>query len=214
VLHALAAAGGEGAQEALQLALLAAEPEAARAAVRKLLGDKVPLRTAIRATGWAGDVQAVPWLIRQMADDAHARVAGEAFTLLTGADLAQHDLERKQATPEGADGSAPSAGPNDRAEDADVALDEDESLPWPDAARVHVWWQQHAGSLPSGGRCFMGGPAADAAHCRQVLATGRQRQRHAAALLLALREPGSVLFNVAAPAWRQQRALGLPMRVL
>ena len=45
------------------------------------------------------------------------------------------------------------------------------------------------------------------AHCLQVLATGYQRQRLAAAEHLSLLTPGTPLFNVAAPAWRQQRLL-------
>jgi uncharacterized protein (TIGR02270 family) len=191
---------------ALQLHLLAAEPEAARATVRELVSQGAPMRTSLRATAWAGDVQAVPWLVKQMASDEHARLAGEAFSLLTGADLALMDLERKEP-------GQVATGPNDGPSDDNVALDEDESLPWPDVERVQAWWQRNAASLPAGQRCFMGA-AAGPQHCQQVLRTGAQRQRHAAALLLALTKPGSVLFNIAAPAWRQQRALGLPMRVV
>jgi uncharacterized protein (TIGR02270 family) len=205
-LQALATAKEHTALEALQLSLLAANPEAARALVRRLAGDGAPLRTTIRAAAWAGDVQAVPWLIKQMATDAQARLAGEAFSFITGADLALLDLERKDAV------DAP-GGPSDDPADADVALDEDESLPWPDVARVQAWWEAHRASMPPAQRCFMGA-AASAEHCAEVLRTGGQRQRHAAALLLALMKPGTALFNVAAPAWRQQRALGLPMRVM
>jgi hypothetical protein len=57
------------------------------------------------------------------------------------------------------------------------------------------------------------GAAADEAHCQHVLRTGGQRQRAVAALLLVLMRPGSMLFNMAAPAPRQQRLLGLPVRV-
>jgi hypothetical protein len=38
---------------------------------------------------------------------------------------------------------------------------------------------------------------------RQVLREGKQRQRAAAALELAIREPNKPLFNVAAPGFRQ-----------
>lgn len=194
-----------GAAEALQLSLLAAQPDAARALVRRLAAEGAPLRTTLRAAAWAGDVQAVPWLIKQMADPAHARLAGEAFSFLTGADLALLDLERKDAAP------APN-GPSDEPADDEVALDEDESLPWPDVDRVRAWWEARRASMPTGERCFMGAEAS-AAHCTAVLRSGGQRQRHAAALLLTLMKPGTPVFNVAAPAWRQQRALGLPMRV-
>ncbi len=44
---------------------------------------------------------------------------------------------------------------------------------------------------------------------QQVLQIGRQRQRAAAALELAFRQPGQPLFNVAAPGFRQQQVLGL-----
>jgi uncharacterized protein (TIGR02270 family) len=193
----------------LRLALLAAEPAAARDLVRQLIARGAPCRTAIRATGWAGDLRAVPWLIQQMDDKVTARVAGEAFSLLTGADLALLDLERKPPTE--APTEAPGA-PTDRPDDDRVALDEDESLPWPDSARVQAWWAQQAGRSPGAPRVFMGAEPGEA-HCRQVLCTGGQRQRAAAALWLTLMKPGTPLFNTAAPAPRQQRLLGLPQRV-
>ena len=85
------------------------------------------MRLVIQATGWAGDVQTVPWLIQQMVDPPQARVAGEAFTLLTGTDLARLDLEGP--SPETVEG-----GPTEAADDDNVALDEDEGCPgqtWP-----------------------------------------------------------------------------------
>ena len=45
------------------------------------------------------------------------------------------------------------------------------------------------------------GPAGD------VLRNGRQRQRAAAALELALQQPGQPLFEVRAPGFRQQQPL-------
>ena len=41
----------------------------------------------------------------------------------------------------------------------------------------------------------------------EVLKTGRQRQRAAAALELAILQPGKPLFNVRAPGFRQQQWL-------
>jgi uncharacterized protein (TIGR02270 family) len=198
-LLALALQPGSAQREALQLALLSADPGTARRIVRQLAAQGTDLRTTLQASAWAGDVQAIPWLIKQMADERHARVAGESFSFLTGADLALLDLERKP--PEGFQ-----SGPSDDPLDDNVALDEDESLPWPDVARVQAWWQAHAAGMPQGERCFVGA-AADAAHCAQVLATATQRQRRAAALLLSLQRPGAVLFNVAAPTHRQRRLL-------
>ena len=47
-----------------------------------------------------------------------------------------------------------------------------------------------------------------------VLRDGRQRQRAAAALELAIRQPGQPLFNVAAPGFRQIERLGKPGPVI
>lgn len=202
-LQALALRQSTPLRKALQLALLAADLGTARGIVRQLVTQGAPPRIVIQASGWAGDVQAAPWLIKQMADDRQARVAGEAFSLLTGADLALLDLERK--SPESIEG-----GPTENPDDEDVALDEDESLPWPDPDKVQAWWQAHAAALPQGVRSFVGATA-NAAHCTQVLAAATQRQRHAAAMLLSLMQPGTPLFNVAAPAHRQRRLLNQPV---
>jgi hypothetical protein len=97
-------------------------------------------------------------------------------------------------------------GPSDDPADDDVALDADESLPWPDRARVERWWRQHADGMPLDRRSFMGqAPAPEPA--AQVLREGTQRQRFVAARHLCLLVPGTRLFPVCAPSWRQQRLL-------
>lgn len=153
-------------------------------------------RRLICAFGDAGDPQAIPWLIEQMRDDAHARIAGEAFSAITGVDLAQLDLDRQPPQ-----SNAPL--PEDDPEDENVSLDEDQGLSWPDADRVAGWWSQHGGRLHPGARYFMGEPPTPA-HCLKVLGDGGQRQRAAAAEWLCLLQPGSALFGTAAPAWRQR----------
>ena len=51
----------------------------------------------VSAVGLLGDPVSLPWLIQQMRDMPHARVAGEAFSLITGADLALLDLELRDS---------------------------------------------------------------------------------------------------------------------
>ena len=160
-------------------------------------------REAVRAIGWLGDARLVPWLIERMEDVALARVAGEAFSTITGADLVALELEQ----PPPADLQT---GPSDDPDDEDVALDDDENLPWPDPARVQRWWQARAGAFAAP-RCFAGA-APTPAHLGQVLRTGTQRQRALAAQQRVLLQPGQACFNVAAPTWRQRRLLGLPGR--
>jgi uncharacterized protein (TIGR02270 family) len=130
-----------------------------------------------------------------------ARVAGEAFTMITGVDIAFQDLDRKK--PEDFE-----SGPTEDPKDVDVELDPDEHLPWPDPPLIAKWWVSKQGAFHSGTRYLLGNPITPES-CREVLRTGRQRQRAAAALELAIREPGRPLFNVAAPGFRQQQLLGI-----
>ncbi|WP_056175074.1 TIGR02270 family protein [Pseudorhodoferax sp. Leaf267] len=175
-----------------------------RALARQGAGTPAHLRETIRAIGWLGDAAMVPWLIERMDDRQQMRVAGEAFTTITGADLALLDLEQQPPTDH-------VSGPNDDPDDDDVALDDDESLPWPDKARVQQWWQAQAARFGPGQRWFVGGPV-QPAHLHAVLQTGTQRQRALAARYQVLLQPGQPLFPIAAPVWRQKRLLaaGLP----
>jgi len=198
-LQQLAKAEGAAGVEALQLLLRIAPPEQARAVLQGLAQDAAGSRALVIGTGVVGDAHYVPWLVRQMAEPALARVAGEAFSLITGLDLAEADLER--SAPDEA-----AAGPNDAAGDDKVAMDDDESLPWPDAGKVAAWWQAQGSRFTPGTRHFLGQPVS-VAHCLAALKTGSQRQRAAAAEHLCLLKPGTPLFNTAAPAWRQKRLL-------
>ncbi len=186
-----------------RLAILTAPLDWGREQIRLLglqAGAAMPIkRRMMQAVAWLGDVQAVPWLIQHMGDDRWARLAGEVLSTITGADLAALGLERKP--PKGVQ-----PGPSDRPQDLDVAMDEDDSLPWPDAPLVHDWWQQASTRFVAGQR-YVGGQPPQRAHLIQMLKTVGQRQRALAAEHLALLNPAAGLFPVAAPAWRQQRWL-------
>lgn len=171
--------------------------------------DKLRRRRLVRALGLLGDPRFVPWLIERMAEPEIARLSGEAFCWITGADLARMDLETLQAPPLPED-------PSDDPDDEDVSLDEDDSLPWPDAAKVQAWWSKQASlhaSAAAGQRLFEG-EAPSVAAAQRVLREGTQRSRARAALLACVLDPGLKLFQIAARTRRQQRALGLPMRVM
>lgn len=191
-------------QDAHRLALMAAPLDWGRDQVRAMAqpaeADPVIKRRMMRMVAWVGDVQVLPWLIHHMADDRWARLAGECFSLITGVNLVTESLERPPSD------DTPETGPNDDPEDADVAMDEDDSLPWPDALRVQAWWQTHGGRFAQGQRYFMG-EQPHTAHALAVLRQGGQRQRIMAAEYLCLLQPGCKLFPVAAPAWRQSRWL-------
>ena len=76
-----------------------ATPAQAALLLKAMLDKPESVRDAIRGVGTVGDPKVVPWLIAQMDDAKLARTAGEAFSTITGLDLAWLDLERKP--PEG-----------------------------------------------------------------------------------------------------------------
>ena len=124
---------------------------------------------------------------------------GEAFTLITGADLDALQLRRQ--IPEDFQ-----SGPTENPDDENVGLDPDEGLMWPDGPKVEKWWKASSSRFQQGIRYFMGAPVTRQ-HCVHVFKTGYQRQRILAAHHVCLLEPGTPLFNTSAPAWRQQRLL-------
>lgn len=196
----IAASSGPHAERACRTVARRLDPARALDWRRQLAGDDEKLRLAAIAAGASGDPQIVPWLIELMAVDEHARPAGEAFSLITGVDLAYIDLERDQ--PEDF-----AAGPSEDADDEDVALDPDEDLPWPAPDLVSAWWTEHGRRFEAGQRYLLGEKIADKS-LRQVLVSGLQRQRAAAALELVFMQPGRLLFEVRARGDRQRRQLG------
>jgi uncharacterized protein (TIGR02270 family) len=87
-------------------------------------------------------------------------------------------------------------------------MDPDENLPWPDPEKIAAWWARHHRRFDPGTRYLLGRPLAGE-WLEEILWHGYQRQRAAAALELAIRRPGQPLFEVRAPAARQQERLGL-----
>jgi len=158
-------------------------------------------RLGVIASGIIGDPALIPWLTQQMNTPPLARVAGEAFSMITGVDIAYEDLDADK--PEGFE-----AGPTEDPKDNNVEMDPDERLPWPSASLIAEWWQKHGGEFQSGIRHLLGKPISMDS-LEQALRIGRQRQRAAAALELAIMCPGSPLFEVRAPGFRQQEMLQL-----
>jgi uncharacterized protein (TIGR02270 family) len=186
-------------EEASQLALRCLNLSAAHVWQKDLSQSQEFQRLAVIGAGAIGDPVLNPWLIEQMTIPPLARVAGEAFTMITGVDLAYEDLEGEW--PEGFE-----AGPTENPEAENVEMDPDENLPWPNPELVQRWWEQHRRQFQMGTRYLLGQPIS-LEWLQQVLRVGRQRQRAAAALELAIRQPGQPLFEVRAPGFLQQQLL-------
>ena len=197
-LLAIAESGSRHAEMAMHLALRVCDVTAGRAWLSRLAAMPGMSRRTVQAAGALGAPEAVPWLVDLMRRPELARLAAEAFTMITGADLNRQYLK----------GEPPGrfeAGPSERPEDDDVGMDPDEYLPWPSVEAVQDWWVRHRSEFRDGTRYLLGNPLSESGLTR-ILRDGRQRQRAAAALELALQAPG-ILFNVRAPGFRQQRAL-------
>lgn len=161
----------------------------------KLAANPKTSRLAIIGAGTVADPELIPWLFDQMQKTELARVAGEAFTMITGADILDDRLSGKKP-------DALETGPTDDPDDDNVEIDADQDLPWPDPELVKKWWQQYRDPFSSGCRYFLGKTVSDE-HLQQVLCSGSQRQRANAAIELSLLNPGQPLFNTRAPGFRQ-----------
>ncbi|WP_343628430.1 TIGR02270 family protein [Roseateles sp.] len=184
--------------DAFRLAMLALPAEEGHQLLVEAQRMAGAARWRIIGAGLSGQLRYVPWLIDQMVKPLMARIALEAFCLITGADAVRDGLE--------------AAGPDDLdegvagdSEGEDAALPVDLALPWPDLEQVRAWWLAHQSRLPGAARLFLGQPLGEMACLRALHAAG-QRTRGVAALHLSLLRPGRPLFPVEAP-WRRQRRL-------
>jgi uncharacterized protein (TIGR02270 family) len=201
VLQGIAASGTPCANRACDLAVRRMPLPKALAWQKELVAGEDSRRLAVNAAGALGDPVLVPWLIDVMSTDELARPAGEAFSFITGIDLADEDLEGEW--PEGFE-----AGPTESPDDEDVAMDPDEDLPWPDPDLIMKWWSENQSRFVAGTRYLLGQPIGPESLAK-VLRVGKQRQRAAAALELALRIPEEPLFEVRARGDRQRQLLGV-----
>lgn len=198
-LAAIARGDGPFSQAALWLHCKADTPGVVHQTLRAFARDPGAQRRLLRGAGLSGDLQYMPWMLQQMEDPKLACLAGESFSMITGLDLAYLDLELR-------DTPAPPPGPNDDPADDNVAIDEDDSLPWPDVVKLREWWQANQGNFAQGQRYFMG-EVLSLEQCAEVLKNGFQRQRIAAAEHRMLLSPGTPLFNTSQPVSRQHRQL-------
>jgi len=180
---------------AVDMAARRGDPRTTKAWLPGLQASPGGRRLVLQALGALGDPDAVPRLLDAMTDPPVARVAGEAFAFITGVHISYDELEGQQ--PEGFE-----AGPTEDPTDENVAMDVDEHLYWPDRAKCEKWWSLNRGRFNAGTRYLCGKPMTPES-LRDVLKNGYQRQRAAAALELAIREPGKPLFEVRAPGFRQ-----------
>lgn len=163
---------------AIDIVLRASPIAEAREWINLLAQSPDNARQVIRATAALGDPHALPWLVNQTRVPQVARVAGEAFTTISGVDLTVAALALREESSDA---------------DADVH-DEDLHLPVPDPEKITQLLPGLKTKLGGGYRCLLGNPVEDK-HLQSVFASCHQRHRKSAALELALRRPDQILMN-------------------
>jgi uncharacterized protein (TIGR02270 family) len=154
------------------------------------------------ALGFSGRVSAsdacLPWMEHD--DRTLARLAGEAFSAITGLSLTGHfirdDPEHDQ------DAAIPLE--DDLATRPTITPESDLPLPEPDA--VSAWWQKARQRLDPAGRHLAGRPF-DLEPLADALLHGPARRRHPLALELAIRSRGAVQVETRAFAAVQSHQL-------
>jgi uncharacterized protein (TIGR02270 family) len=183
------------ARGAIEIAMRCATDEWCRQSIRNLVAQPGQRRLAIVGAGALGDPIVVPWLIEQCEDSLYAPVAGEAISMITGADLSHLDLVR----------DSDEQGEEDDDDDSPMSA-EDSDLPSPDPVLLRGWWKDQGGRFTPGGRYLAGSPVS-LETASTVLRTGYQRQRAAAAIELNRLSVPGMMFRTGARADRQYRRL-------
>ncbi len=195
VLCSFAESGKEYAEKACMMAVRIVRLPDAHKWLEKVAKNPELQRIAIKGIGAAGDPVWIPYLIEWMKKPEFARVAGEAFSMITGVDIAYEDVEGE--IPKGFE-----AGPTEDPEDEDVETDPDEDLAFPDPVLIAKWWNTNRSAYQNGARYLLGKPVSEG-HLKDVLRKGFQRQRACAAIWLAMIQ-GKPLIEVRAPGFRQR----------
>lgn len=189
-LFAMALADAPYPEEALTLALRRMPIQQGRSLWRSLNNAPERWRLALFGAAALGEPAAVSWIIEQLAAPERARLAGAAFSLITGVDLERENLSgpRLIAAQEADDDDAP------------IAEDPDDGLAWPVAARVSEYWVRQQNMFPAAQ--YLGGLPLAKDTLGEVLLTGHQDQRWAAAIELMAFVSQRPLVEVRAPVAR------------
>jgi uncharacterized protein (TIGR02270 family) len=193
-------AGGIGEMCRLPLGLLATSLDPSdRAFVRGKAQDTDVGLHALWALGFSGDADSVDVLVHAMADEKKSRVAGEAFSAITGLAIAG-ELAKPGETqgPEVEEVAGEDPPPTVRAEDF---------LPEPRVEKVTKWWEKVRRRFVPGTR-YVGGQPRSPATLRTTFLGGASWRREV--LLIELTASVANLPNVKAPkvdlkAWAREQ---------
>jgi uncharacterized protein (TIGR02270 family) len=173
------------ADEAAMVAIRKAGLHSGPSIVHELTKSPDKIRLAIIGAGSLGDISNIPFLFDMMKQTTCSRIAGEAFSIITGLDIVSLHM----------DTDAPGdfeETPNDNPDDERVDLDADYFLPWPDVSKISAWWNEHAAQFLPDTR-YLCGNQINRENLTRIVHNGYQRQRYSAAIELTAFQPGEPL---------------------
>jgi len=188
-------------ERALQLVLLQKNIDSTIGILSELYQQNETQRLSIIGLGYFGKSNSIQQLIHVMENPELSRIAGYAFSTITGIDLEQADLVVDQPNDF-------SAGPSEEPEDVDVRVDPDEDLPWPDVEKLKSWWSltENENRFLATERYLAGKPFSKL-QLQRMLRSGNQQQRIFSANSLGAYERNKPIFNVLSPTKYQTIAL-------
>jgi uncharacterized protein (TIGR02270 family) len=199
----VSATGGDpGADDLIALSTLGGAAE--HAAVERALQSPGSRRSALFALGFSGRRRAAELCLEiidmEDRDLAAARVAGEAFSAITGLVIEGAYARREPDDDDAGDDLGARDADSPRASVAEAAL------PLTDGPAIRAWWASAASRFQPGQR-YLGGAPISAAGLVAALTGGPMRRRPGLALELAVRSRGA--FTVDTTDWisRQRAAL-------
>jgi uncharacterized protein (TIGR02270 family) len=144
---------------------------------------------ALFALGFTGRAAAVEACLPHLHDPKVARIAGEAFSAITGLAIRGEFQAAEPKAPE-------EPIPLEQEDlDADLVPGPAAFLPLPAAAAVEAWWKKTGKAKLGASARYIGGMPYTAESVRTALAEGPMRRRHALALELAVRTRGEFLLE-------------------
>lgn len=168
---------------ALNLAFRVLPVEIARTWISAMSKEPDQSQAVIRATGILGDPHAINWLITRMQDEATAKIAGEAFSLITGVDLQSSELVIESNIDD------------EQHRDEELTDNgEDSELPVPDPDKLKRFWMNNGRNFIAGKRYFLG-RTISADYIKSQLNAMSQRQLMASSYELALIDSSMPLLN-------------------
>lgn len=183
--HVTPATPAQQARMTAELLPLVMDDRAARAAISRLMSDRLTERWGIVATGALGAADTLDWLLRQMAEPVLSRIAGAAFCRITGARLSAESLELAEF-PDDPDDPVVAACPQESFIEA--------KLYWPDPEKLARWLAPNRARFVAQTRYLLGVAAWTIQPPIETVATYQLDQR-ATALEIATRAPDAPLPN-------------------